>query len=321
MRNVAFLPVCWLVLTCFLSDVPYAAAQVPSADQVIRGQYLDSEIVITTTSRLAGAIHSLQWNGAEFIDSFDHGRQLQSACSFDVAIGGRFVAECFNPTEAGCRNDRDGENSTSRLLRMKATANSLDSTIQMAFWLAPGQESDGKPALNQTRLSNHQIRKQVQIGFRQFPNVIDYRTTFTVPANENHRYAQFESLTGYMPKRFSRFEVLDPEDQQLHPVDDGPGEQSLPLVFSTADGQYAMGIWSPQQPAPGYRHAGYGRFRFAAARVVKWNCVFRVRDSHRVPTGEHSFRQFVIVGDRTAVQQTMLELIGEWKSRPEPFGN
>jgi hypothetical protein len=54
--------------------------------------------VITTTSRLAGAIHSLQWNGKEFIDSADHGRQLQSACSFDNARHAN--AETFNPTEA-----------------------------------------------------------------------------------------------------------------------------------------------------------------------------------------------------------------------------
>ena len=50
-----------------------------SGDAVIRAPAGNSEIVITTTSRLAGAIHSLRWNGKEFIDSFDHGRQLQSA--------------------------------------------------------------------------------------------------------------------------------------------------------------------------------------------------------------------------------------------------
>ncbi|MFN5915798.1 MAG: hypothetical protein ACK48K_03520, partial [Planctomycetota bacterium] len=33
---------------------------------------------ITTTSRLAGAVHSIRWKGKEFIDSADHGRQLQS---------------------------------------------------------------------------------------------------------------------------------------------------------------------------------------------------------------------------------------------------
>src|SRR5205814_1017813 len=37
----------------------------------VRGKFKDSEIVITTTQRLAGAIHSLTWNGQEFINSVD----------------------------------------------------------------------------------------------------------------------------------------------------------------------------------------------------------------------------------------------------------
>ena len=85
-----------------------------SGDSVIRGKTGRSEIRITTTSRLAGAIHSLTWNGREFIDSFDHGRQLQSACSFNLGQK-EFHAECFNPTEAGSRSDGRGGISTSRL--------------------------------------------------------------------------------------------------------------------------------------------------------------------------------------------------------------
>ena len=43
-----------------------------SGNATIRASVGDSEIVITTTDRLAGAIHSLTWNGKEFIDSHDH---------------------------------------------------------------------------------------------------------------------------------------------------------------------------------------------------------------------------------------------------------
>lgn len=58
-------------------------------------------LTITTTSRLAGAVHSILWNGQEFIDSTDHGRQRQSACSFDSMSDDPFWAERYNPTEAG----------------------------------------------------------------------------------------------------------------------------------------------------------------------------------------------------------------------------
>ena len=72
-------------------------------DSSIRAKAGDSEIVVTTTARVAGAIHSLTWGGKEFVDSFDHGRQIQSASNFDA--GGPFVPEVFNPTEAGSLAD------------------------------------------------------------------------------------------------------------------------------------------------------------------------------------------------------------------------
>src|SRR5262249_1757144 len=109
----------------------------PSGNAVIRRRAGSSEIVITTTERLAGAIHSLTWGGKEFIDSLDHGRQLQSASSFDCGRSGEFWAECFNPTEAGSRDDSAGEKSTSKLLRLRAAGRELQTTTQMAFWLAP----------------------------------------------------------------------------------------------------------------------------------------------------------------------------------------
>ncbi len=72
-------------------------------------------IVIRTTHRLAGAVDSLTWNGREFIDSVDHGRQLQSASNFDC--GGTILAETFNPTRGGVApRDGAGPTSSSRLL-------------------------------------------------------------------------------------------------------------------------------------------------------------------------------------------------------------
>ena len=77
-----------------------------------------------------------------------------------------------------------------------------------------------------------------------------------------------------MPPAFRRFWALDVAgDGSLTPLSDGPGEQALPVVFATASGAHAMGVYSPDRPPP-----GYGRFRFEAEQVNKWNCVFRVRD-------------------------------------------
>lgn len=287
----------------------------PPGNAVIRGKAGSSDIVITTTDRLAGAIHSLTWGGKEFIDSHDHGRQLQSAASFDCARPGAFWPESFNPTEAGSRADGIGPRSSSKLLRLVADGPELRTTTQMAFWLAPGEKSFGRPALNDRVLSEHRVSKRVRIGYRQLAHVIEYEVVFTVPAGERHTYAQFEALTGYLPAEFATFWKYLPERDKLESLDDGPGEQEQPVVLATRSGGHAMGVYSPDQPSPGYDKAGYGRFRFQAEKVVKWNCVFRVKNPKGIAAGDYRFRVFVAVGTRDDVRQALSALSREFAKR------
>ncbi len=297
-----------LILTLLSASRSARPNDLPSGDAVIRAKAAGSEIVITTTSRVAGAIHSLKWNGKEFLDSFDHGRQMQSAANFNA--GSRFTPETFNPTEAGSRADGRGNKSTSRLLQMIVNKNRLQTTTRMAFWLKPGKTSSGHAAKNSHILSNHLLTKRVTIGYQDLPNVIQYNVTFSVPIGERHNYAQFEAVTGYMPAEFAKFWKYNARSEKLEPLSDGPGEQPWPVVLSTKSGSHAMGIFSPDQPSKGYEQAGYGRFRFPNQRVTKWNCVFRIRDAkHGIAAGEYSFRCLVIVGDLPTVQATLAKLV------------
>ncbi len=181
----------------------------------------------------------------------------------------------------------------------------------MAFWLAPGEKSFGKPALNDKVLSEHLLSKRVRIGFKKLANVIDYEVAFTVPQGERHTYAQFEALTGYMPAEFNRFWKFIPTSNKVEPLDDGPGEQEYPVIFANEGGTHAMGVFSPDQPSVGYEKAGYGRFRFKAEKVVKWNCVFRVRNAKGVASKEYRFRLFVAVGTLDDVRRTLGALVAE----------
>jgi len=283
------------------------SAQTVDGNSVVRAPLGDSEIVIRTTSRLAGAIDSLTWNGQEFINSADHGRQLQSAANLD--FGSMMTPESFNPTEAGSRLDGAGKASTSQLRHLIADGNRLQTTSLMAFWLAPGQKSGGiHLAKNKTKLSNHLLTKHVQIGWNNLPNVISYDVTFGLPINEHHRYAQFEVLTGYMPPEFESFLKFNPDSSEFESLTDGPGEQKWPVALSTTDGRFAMGIYTPNRPGENWTGPGYGRFRFRPQKVVKWNCVFRYRVAKGVLPGDYSFRTFVIVGTREMVQSAMQRL-------------
>lgn len=277
-----------------------ADAPPPTGDGSVRAKLGNSEVVITTTSRLAGAIHSLRWNGREFIDSADHGRQLQSASNLDAGKS-PILAETFNPTEAGSVDDGAGPKSSSKLLHYLADGNRLQTTSRMAFWLAPGGQSGGHPARNSAVLSNHTLTKRVTVGHRDLPQVIRYDVTFGLPLGEKHTHAVFEAVTGYMPAGFSKFRVYNPATRKLERLSDGPGEQALPVVLSTENGSHAMAVFTPERPAKGQPAVGYGRFRFAAEKVVKWNVVFRRIETDGIDPGEYSFRCFVVVGDEKMV--------------------
>jgi hypothetical protein len=298
---------CLAVVLAFPFSIVASAADSPSGDAVIRAPFNSSEIVVTTTTRLAGAIHSITWNGREFIDSADHGRQMQSASSFDNSP--EAPPETFNPTEAGSRRDGAGSFSTSRLLEISTAGNTLRTLTQMAFWLAVGERSGGQLARNANPLSEHRLTKEVRIGVYGLPNILDYTAAFLIPADESHGSAQFEALTGYMPAEFERFWRFVRATGKLEPLDDGPGEQSEPLVFATSNGSHAMGIISLETPSAGSTGPTYGRFRFAAEKVVKWNCVFRVRGG--VQPGAYRYRMFVAIGTLADVETALRALIAK----------
>ena len=305
LRRFSFPEILRLILVVLAgSNLRVLAETPPSGDAAIRAPFGPSEIAITATARLAGAIHSLTWQGREFIDSADHGRQLQSACSFDNTPEAN--AETFNPTEAGSRLDGAGPHSTSRVLALTAEKNSLRTVTQMAFWLAPGERSGGQLARNTETLSHHVLTKEVRIGAFGLPNALDYAVTFRVPEGEPHQTAQFEALTGYMPAEFSTFWRFARATGKLEPLSDGPGEISDPVVLATPDGQSAMGIIAMDAPPPRASGPTYGRFRFTPEKVVKWNCVFRLRDG--VPPGEYRFRMAVLLGTRADVEQALRTL-------------
>jgi hypothetical protein len=258
-----------------------------------------STITLTASGRFAGAISSLTWNGMEFINSTDHGRELQSAAQFNG------LRECYNPTEAGSNADRHRFGSSSELLSISAQGNTLQSRVRMAFWVPPGKSSRTCPQpVNTTALSDHELSKTVTMS----GNIIAHDVTFHVPRDYDR--ANFEALTAYLPKHFDTFWTYDPRSDELRPLSDGPGGQPLPVIISTKDQRFALGVYSHDLPQSSDPRRGYGRQRFTNERVSKWNCVFRRTN---VAAGDHSFRCYTLVGSLDDVRAAMKKLAA---SRP-----
>lgn len=281
-------PVILALLVCAACHHRPAVPASWSASAEVKGHTL----TMASSPAFGGAITSLTWNGKEFIDKHDHGRELQSAASFDG------LGECYNPTEAGSAADSTDSVSTSKLLYFIANGNQIRSSTQMAFWTLVNQpypkgcgiDTSIKVAQNTTNLSNHILTKNITIGYSGIDNAIEYLVTFHMP--EHHTAATFECIACYLTGDFSSFKTFDPASGILTIYAPGTGEQGLPVILSTPDSQYSLGIYCPDPPQAGWT-SGYGGVNFTTDSARKLKGVFR---SKEIFAGDYSFRWYIVVG-------------------------
>jgi hypothetical protein len=284
-----------------LAGLQSTDASPTAGDMSIEQRALDSTIRLETSARFAGSVASIVFRGKQFVDVHDHGRELQSASSFDG------FGECFNPTEAGSLVDDVKETTSSKLLTAKSGPNWIETKTDMAFWLPPnydyvhqcGQSPGTTHAVNKTITGGHILDKRIQLGEGGIANVIGDHVTYTVP--EAHRSGTFEAATIYTPSDFSRRYVLNFGTGNVEPTSVF-GEQEYPVILATADGKYAVGVFSPWQPQrPGH---GYGTFTFP--NTNKLNCVYR---ENSIAAGQKfNYLCELVVGTLDEVKATILVL-------------
>ncbi len=130
----------------------------------------------------------------------------------------------------------------------------------------------------------------MHIGHGNLANVIEYDVTLPMPTDEHHNVTTIEeALTGYMPYDFLNFRTFDPATGKISMTESKMREQPLPLIFSTTDDQFAMGIYAPERQPAGAQKASYGIFKFDHEKVVKWNCVYRDRDAAGLKKERYAF--------------------------------
>ncbi|QEE38663.1 hypothetical protein [Methylobacterium sp. WL1] len=224
-------------------DAPSIAWPEPGGRATISRAFNGSPITVGVSSRTGGAIDSLTWGGTQFINAHDHGRELQSASSYDG------YGECLNPTEAGSDSDGTGPRSTTLLTELKRGPDTLQTRSQMAYWIEPGRVTGScpkGPGPHAGPRSDDVLAKTVTLGAAGVANAIAYRATYITA--QPHESATFEAATAYMPPDFTAFWNLDSATGQSAPLSAGPGEQGVPVILATPDGSRAMGVYSPALP-------------------------------------------------------------------------
>jgi hypothetical protein len=285
----------------FLLLFPHSSyALAALGDAVIEKRAGDSTIQLTTSAQFGGSVSSLVFRGVQYVDTRDHGRELQSASSFDG------LGECFNPTEAGSVADRNLPTTSSKVIALKSGGDWIATQTDMTFWLPPGydykHQCGSTPsvthAVNRGILGGHILDKRIEIGKAGERNVIADHVTYTVP--EVHASGTFEAATLYTPVAFSKRYVLNLDTGDLEPTTTF-GEQSRPVILATEDGKSAIGVFSSALPQ---NNLGYGTFSFSNTQKI--NCVFREK---AISAGQKfSYECDFVVGTLKEVKNSIVEL-------------
>lgn len=222
---------------------------------------------------LAGAITSLKLDGKEMIASGGHGAALNWAFypnSFETASTG----ECYNPTLSGTQADDSqpgwnyapyhGPSTSSIDLPLGSRAGELYSVTRMAFYIPNGLTGFGGCTASYPNRSPYNVtwssggnlspfRMTQEATWRAYDvnNVLGVGATIDIEETHKPDY----KLAGivYLQPDLNTYYRFDPVAQSLQNVPlssytgsypSPAGNSSVPIIASTADGSYAMGIIS-----------------------------------------------------------------------------
>lgn len=242
-----------------------------SGDATITAPVFGLPLTVTTSGQYGGAISSLKWADKEFVNDWDHGRQFQTNAQFFNRY------ECYNPYEAGSKIDAQFPTTSSKLLSLTVNGYSLDSTTQMAWYVAPDEAQTGIGAHcgdpsawlptphtppYTSLLSDYQVHKKVTIGFAGIENVIEHWSDLYIPEQVKAGLIQ---ITEVMPYDFSNVWTYDVVSKSYRKIRAPSGEDDEVKVMTTGDGAYAMAFYSPELLQP------YGN---GNATGNRWGLVF-----------------------------------------------
>ncbi|MDQ6809818.1 MAG: hypothetical protein M3Z64_10430, partial [Verrucomicrobiota bacterium] len=229
------------ILTTTCLTVATARGQVSGDATISANDPAFGQITVSTSSQYAGAVSSIRWHDKEFINNWDHGRQLQPNSEFFNRY------ECYNPYEAGSKDDGSKPTTSSRLLALAASGNQLESTTQMAWYMStreprgPGYgDNCGDPkdflacpplAAGET-LSKYQVHKTVRIGLPGIPNVIEYKSDLFIPEAVLKGLNQ---ITAVVPWDFSTVRTYDVVSKGYRDIRSLGGGDDSTKVVATPD--------------------------------------------------------------------------------------
>ena len=274
-----------------------------------------SEVTIVSNLAAGGAISELWWNGKQFINNYDYGRQIQ------IAFNQTLPGETDNPTEGGdkwgCPGVRPAGWAHGSIVLSYSVEQQKLTTLTSPLQWSPENFGGGRD--KPVRWLGT-IGKTVELDFAGMAHAIKWTTSITFPGGAN--FLDLEIVTAYLNSEFDKFYAydafaqeltdmtsivpnggcLDPsDDAHLRPVAGG-------VIISTSDGAYALGVYRR------YGRNNFGLCKFLGTggtgkygfQTTKWNVL--QRQPNGISPGTHSFTVYLVVGTLQDTVDTMRKL-------------
>lgn len=257
---------------------PYIPPVPQVTEYVLTGTHNGQPVKVSANSRFGAAIYSVTLGGFQFIDSSDHGREVQTAWQLDGQGEGQ------NPTEAGSAADGNGYTSSTRIIGAAVVNNAIVTAVNPAYWLLYGGQ----------KTSPHVIEKTVTLGYSGRTNVIRHQIKMTL--NEPHASMAVEGLTAYLNPVMTRFFTFDPVSKtktEIFPDGTNLIQSNTPVMVANADLSKAYALLH-KNPAHVYWIGKYGTWPKIDA---SWFAVSN-------PSGSYSWETFSIFGTVDEVMQS-----------------
>ena len=280
-------------------------------------------VTIKANEVAGGIISELTWNGKQFINNWDYGRQIQTAFNLDV------VHLKNNPTEGGskygCPGVKDAEFAQgSPTIDLDVLGSSLTTETRPLIWVPENQGGDDTHPV----LWDGTIEKEVKLNhFTTYDaHVMKWTTTLDMP--QSYTYFDWELVTAYLNGEFNKLYTYDADtdtrkdktsvvtnntcrdpsaDADLRPSAGG-------VIIANSTGTHALGAYRSDDPNDSFTNTfalckflnGGGNGKYDA-NTTKWTVLGR-RTSAGVSSGTISGVAYLVVGTLDDVTTTMYDM-------------
>lgn len=298
-------------------------ATLGAADEAGECWRITNEVLsVTCSARDAGAVCSLVYDGKEFVNDYDHGRQMQVAWIYNDQD------EAYNPTEAGSGDDGTGTRSTSQLVSAQATGGTLLTVSHPAYWRHPGPGEDRK---NTTLVTRDTLTKKITLGHNGDPHVMIFDTVLAIspeltgPPIKSLRieaptlytgfdlsgHYLFDLTSGELTAVLSRAKHKDSMNERIYRVT----RRELIPILSSSDGRHAVAFYTPQATNFWSYYTWDVPSDNPRSACMKVTTFFL----HPAEAGRsYAYRNFVIVGDLATVKASARKLRDQPGNTPAP---